>query len=191
MEIIKKLKTIILSKYYVGAIIDLIYSFAHISIQYFTGFLGFIGMIFLYEIFATEYIGKTVGEIPQGFTKDAILSGDISKTILLTFIILKSWEVIRVLINGSLKRKFINVYEIIVGTYLLSANIMASPIITFDRVLVTFGSFFIVRVGFLLCTKVFKIPTRNFGDFIEIECPPLELAVKKPISNEDAGTKEE
>jgi len=42
----------------------------------------------------------------------------------------------------------------------------------------------------LLCTKVFKIPTRNFGDFIEIECPPLEL-VKKPISNEDAGTKEE
>lgn len=184
MKIIKKLKIIIFDKSFVADVIDVIYDYACIFFQYFKCFLGMTGIFYLYELSATKYISNTFGEMQQGFMKEIILDGNLSETVLFLFITLKGLEAVYLLLSHSIKKNFLSIYAIVLGTIFLTASIKESPIITFDRVIFIIIIFMILKMVLIAITKVFKISTRNFGNFMVIESHPIGVAVKNSVGDE-------
>lgn len=184
MKLIKKLKIIIFDKSFVADVIDVIYDYARIFFQYFNCFLGMTGIFYLYELSATKYISNTFGEMQQGFMKEIILDGNLSETVLFLFIILKGLEAVYLLLSHSIKKNFLSIYAIVLGTIFLTASIKESPIITFDRVIFIIIIFMILKMVLIAITKVFKISTRNFGNFMVIESHPIGVAVKNSVGDE-------
>ncbi|RKD32043.1 hypothetical protein [Lacrimispora algidixylanolytica] len=85
----------------------------------------------------------------------------------------------------------LSILEIWISYILVKIGVSRQPIVTPVIILTYVCWCFVIKLALKAITMIFKISTRYFGYFMEIECPTLEVAVKKINSDEDTGTKEE
>lgn len=167
----------IFSRDNVSVFIDLLYGITSVQIDFYRAFVGLIGTFYLYCLFPNGLASKICGQIPQAFLEEDILSGLFSKAIIFLFLMYEVIRAVNLLFGHSLKENFYTVYEIIVGSILVAVSITVIPIITFDRVFMTFGIFILFKLILRAIIRIFKISTRHFGSFekevIYLEFPML------------------
>jgi hypothetical protein len=191
MKILKKLKTLF-NKNVIGDYIDLLYSIMGMWMLYYSTFVLVVGLFYLSDVLPSNILKNICGEIPHEFIGATFEKGTFSQSIMLFFTLWITFNMVILMFKYCLhKESLYSIFEILVGYSLVNIGIYFDPVVTPDIIIKYVCWFMVIKLALMAVTRIFKISTRHFGYFMEIECPPIELAVKKSISDEDTGTKEE
>lgn len=170
--------------------IDLFYGIMATWTGYYRIFVGVVGIYYLFEIFPSNILRKTWGEIPQGFVRVEIQKGTFSIAVMNIFLIFVVMRMIALMLGIASKRaKGYSVYEILVGSILVSIQVHLDPIVTFDKILIFSCYYILIKWGLIAITRVFKISTRHFGS-IKTEVIYLEFPILGNKEKEEAGSSE-
>lgn len=191
MKIIKKLK-LTFHKLDFAEAIDFFYTLMHMWQKYYAIFVAAVGLFYLSEYIPGNILNKIWGEIPLDFIGVQFQNGTFSELVMSFLLLFAFFDTAdNFLTNYPRRVKMLSIVEIWISYMLVKIGASRTPVVSPDAIMIFVCWFFVIRLALKAITAKFKISTRHFGYFMEIECPPIELAVKKSISDKDTGTKEE
>lgn len=191
MKIIKKTR-LTFQKLDFAESIDYFMGVNRMWLKYYEIFLLSVGLFYLSEIIPGNILNKIWGEIPLEFIGTQFQDGSFSEAVmcfLFLYVFIETAD--KFLSNYPRRAKMLSIIEIWISYILVIICVSRSPVVTPDTIMIFVCWYLATRLALKAITVKFKISTRHFGYFKKIECPPLELEVKKSISDEDTGTKKE
>ena len=150
--------------------IDWFYGITAIQLDYYEIFVGVTGIFYLAAIFPSEILRKIWGDIPKEFLRSEYQTGAFSQAVNSLFLITVIFKIsILLLDNVSIRVKVNSIGEVITGSVLVYIQIYSDPVVTSDKLIIFIFYFMLIRWGLKIITRMFKIPTRHFGIFIDRE----------------------
>ncbi|MBE5992661.1 MAG: hypothetical protein E7247_09750 [Paenibacillaceae bacterium] len=164
----KKLKKLLRDTF--PNIIDWFYGITEIWLDYYKIFVGVTGIFYLAAIFPSEILRKIWGDIPKEFLRSEYQTGAFSQAVNFLFLITVIFKVSILLSDDvSIRAKANSICEVITGSVLVYIQIYLDPVITSDKLINFIFYFMLIKWGLKIITRMFKIPTRHFGIFMDRE----------------------
>lgn len=186
MKILKRLKTLF-NKSVIGNSIDIFYSIMGMWMLYYSTFVLVVGLFYLSDVIPSNILKNIWGEIPHEFIGATFEKGTFSQSIMCFYTLWITFNMVNLMFKYSLHiESLYSIFEILVGYSLVNIGIYFDPVVTPDTIIKYVCWFAVIKLALMAVTRIYKISTRHFGCYMEIESSPLGIAITNSVSNDNS-----